>query len=301
MCEVDHLFGEWYYNHNCGKPYLRTQEWLAFFGFVAESIRTKLNPETVLDAGCAKGFLVETLRDREIDARGIDISEYAINEVYGPIRPYCEVGSITAPFLNKYSLIVCIEVLEHMPSAEATKAIGNMCDHTDTILFSSSPTDYSEATHFNVRQPEYWVREFGYHDFYHDLDFDASFLTPWAMLFRKQQKVLADVAYDYERTRTQLLIENTDLRRKNNDLELKLSKLEKTGISDGDLGKTSYDDLLKNNLELCRSVEELEAQLAQKNSEIKAIAAENTEIRMSTSWRITRPMRLLKNIIKKEN
>ena len=38
-------------------------------------------PARLLDAGCAIGLLVETLRDRGVDARGVDISDYAIGRV----------------------------------------------------------------------------------------------------------------------------------------------------------------------------------------------------------------------------
>jgi len=69
--------------------------------------------------GCAKGFLVEALRDRRIDAFGIDVSEFAIGEVRPDVRPYCRVSLAVASFDGVYDLIVCIGVLEHMPEHEA--------------------------------------------------------------------------------------------------------------------------------------------------------------------------------------
>lgn len=300
MTQNGELFGEWYYNNNCGQPYLRTKEWLDFFGSVAESIRVKLNPGSVLDAGCAKGFLVETLRDRNIDARGIDLSAYAINEVYEPVKPYCAVGSITEPFSQHFDLIVCIEVLEHMPALDATLAVKNMCNHTDTILFSSSPTDYSEATHFNVRQPEYWVREFAYNGFVHDLDFDASFLTSWAMLFRRQKRVLADTVYDYERHWTEIRTENTDLRRKNNELESKFNLYQQMDHQNSKkVQATESDELDSERYALRKKIQEADEELARTRSQCSSLIAENAEIRSSTSWRITQPLRALKNLLTK--
>lgn len=298
MTQSGDLFGEWYYNHNCGLPYIRTKEWLDFFGSVAESIRVKLNPNTVLDAGCAKGFLVETLRDRNIDARGIDISSYAISEVYEPVKPFCSVGSITEPFSQNFDLIVSIEVLEHMPVADATRAVKNLCNHTDTILFSSSPSDYSEATHFNVRQPEYWVKEFAYNGFVHDLDFDASFITSWAMLFRRQKKVLADIVFDYERHWTELRTENIELRRKNNELESKLNlhqQMEQKNSSEHRVLEAENLDREQSELNL----QAINDELARTRSHCLSLIAENTEIRSSTSWRITQPIRAIKNLIRK--
>src|SRR6476660_8383941 len=75
-------FGEFYYQHDCGEPYERNETWSRFFGQVADAIVRELRPRTVLDVGCAMGFLVEELRIRGVEAWGIDVSEYAIANVH---------------------------------------------------------------------------------------------------------------------------------------------------------------------------------------------------------------------------
>ena len=212
------VFDAYYYQHGCGVPYERNEQWLTFFQGIADKIIADLKPKSVLDAGCAKGFLVEGFRNRGIEAWGIDISEYAIQEVYEPIKPYCRVGSIIDPFPQKYDLIVTIEVLEHMPAEVGKKAIANLCAYADQILFSSTPFDYKETTHYNVQLPEYWSREFARHEFFRDVDFDASFITPWAALYRKNEKPVHQLTYDYERRFWQLWKENNDLRQLASDL-----------------------------------------------------------------------------------
>ena len=52
-------FDAYYYAHDCGLPYERNEQWLNFFGGIAERIVQEINPKTELDAGCAMGFLVE--------------------------------------------------------------------------------------------------------------------------------------------------------------------------------------------------------------------------------------------------
>ena len=156
MAERDHVerYGEEYFSHDCGEPYQRSDVWLNLFRGYAERIHQDINPATVLDAGCAMGFLVEMLRKRGVQAWGIDISEYAIQNVHPDIRPYCRIGSVLEPFPHpKYDLIVCMEVLEHLTSEEAEKAVANLCNHADDILFSSTPLDYREVTHDNVQPP----------------------------------------------------------------------------------------------------------------------------------------------------
>src|SRR5437868_9639087 len=89
-------YGPEYYEKHLGPPYKREQpEWLEFFGRIADEIISRVNPRTVLDVGCAKGFLVECLRDRGVDAFGFDISDYAIGEIRSDIKQFCWVGSAT--------------------------------------------------------------------------------------------------------------------------------------------------------------------------------------------------------------
>lgn len=205
-------FDAYYYAHDCGLPYERNEQWLNFFWGIAERIVKEINPKTVLDAGCAMGFLVEGLRNRGVETWGVDVSEYAISQAHESVRPFCRVGSITHPFERKYDLVTCIEVFEHMPSVEAEKAAENLCRHTDDILFSSTPFDYKEVTHVNVRPPEYWAAMFARHGFYRDFDFDASFLTPWAVRYSRKPFELWRFINEYERRFFLFWKENSDLR-----------------------------------------------------------------------------------------
>ncbi len=179
------IFDAHYYAHDCGRPYQRDAVWLAVFQRWADEIVQRIRPTSTLDAGCAYGFLVETLRARSVAAWGIDISEYAIGQVHDSVKTYCRVGSITAPFGQRYDLITCIEVLEHLSQTESEQALANLCAHSDDIIFSSSPDDHETESHFNVQPATYWITQFAQHGFFHDQAFDASFITPWAMRFRR--------------------------------------------------------------------------------------------------------------------
>src|SRR5262245_33941202 len=118
-------FDAFYFKHCCGKPYVRNEEWLGVFDRIAARVAADMAPRRVLDAGCAFGFLVEQLRHRGIEAEGLDLSPYAIDQVHASIKPFCRVGSIAHDLNQHYDLIISIEVLEHMPAAEAEAAIAN--------------------------------------------------------------------------------------------------------------------------------------------------------------------------------
>lgn len=186
--EAGQLYGAEYYQKGCGPvPYTRSEpQWPAFFGGVAEQLIRALQPKRVLDVGCALGFLVEAFWDRGLEAWGIDVSPYAIGQVRRDMQPYCRVASAAETIEDRYDLITCIEVLEHMAEDEATRGIENMTRATDTILFSSTPYDLDEPTHFNVRPILSWLTLFQRFGFSPDLDFDASFLCDHAMLLRRR-------------------------------------------------------------------------------------------------------------------
>jgi hypothetical protein len=208
MAQAGELFDSYYYTHGCGAPYRRDEGWLAQFDRIAEAIVREIRPQTTLDVGCAIGLLVETLRQRGIEAYGVDVSAYAIEQVHPSVRAYCRIGGATEPFGRRYDLITCIEVLEHMQPEQAAPAIANLCAHAGGVLFSSSPFDYAEVTHFNVQPPEYWARLFAQQGFFRDLELDAGFVTPWAVYFRRQEKPLAQIVADYERRLWQMRQEN---------------------------------------------------------------------------------------------
>jgi hypothetical protein len=205
-------FGRYYFDHDCGQPYRRDDHWLTFFGDLADRVVTELRPESVLDAGCAWGLLVEALRKHGVDAYGVDISEYAISNVDDAVREFCWQASLTEALPQRYDLVTCIEVLEHMPRNEAEIAIDNLCDASDRILFSSSPFDYGEPTHVNLRAPEDWSAQFAKRGFLRNVSFDASFLTPWAVLYERSTDPLPEVVRSYDRALWRLRNEQHDLR-----------------------------------------------------------------------------------------
>lgn len=173
----------------------------------ARRIVTDLQPESVLDAGSGLGVLIDRLRELEVDASELD-----------PSRP------LTEPLDRKYDLVLCIEVLQRVPAADAERAIENLCSATDRILFSSSPSDYSEPMHVNVQPPEVWSAHFARQGFVRDLDYDASFVMPWAGLYERSHALLPDVVRAYDREWWRLRSEVRQVREKVLELHAQLEE-----------------------------------------------------------------------------
>ena len=82
----------------------------------------------VLDIGCAKGFLVKDLVDLGIDAYGLDISEYAINNSPIDIKHRLRLGSAEKlPFLdNEFDAVISINTLHNLNRDLCKQAIKEM-------------------------------------------------------------------------------------------------------------------------------------------------------------------------------
>jgi glycosyltransferase involved in cell wall biosynthesis/SAM-dependent methyltransferase len=206
-------YGRGPYSYETGVPYRHGEPlWQTYFDQIATLIVSESAPRTVLDAGCAIGFLVQALREREVEAWGIDISEYAIGQVPEKVRAFCWAGSVTDELDHDYDLVVCMEVLEHLSPHLAPITVANFSRHADRVLFSASPDGFRDPTHLNVQPTDYWVELFGRHGFFRDLDVDASVVAPQAIYFVRAGQTAVSVARAYERWHWNTLAELRDLR-----------------------------------------------------------------------------------------
>lgn len=223
-------FDAHYYAHDCGIPYERNDHWTAFFGGIADAIVEQLQPRTVLDVGCAMGFLVEALRDRGVDAWGIDVSEHAISQAHESIKTVTAVSSaadeLPANFPDHFELVTTIEVIEHMPKELALPAVRRMAGWADRVLFSSSPRDYTEATHINVQPPWSWAGLFASAGMLRSFEADASFLTPWAIVYEHSPLIPTEIVRRYESALAERVIEVAEVRASILQMQARLQAVE---------------------------------------------------------------------------
>ena len=150
-----------YYSNHCGMEYGNEDQWIPLFQRFADHIVQDFAPKSVLDIGCAFGYMVKYLRERGVEAWGIDTSTYAISQADEKIQPYLRVSSACDNLPNDmpqhYDMVINIEVIEHMTMEDGSKALDKMCTYADIILFSSTGEDYDNPTHINVQQPEFWA------------------------------------------------------------------------------------------------------------------------------------------------
>ncbi len=141
----------------------------------AITICEKIDFQSVIDFGCAKGFLVHALNLLGKEAIGVDISEYALqhclpqvkDKVYLLDKPLSEMGL-------KADLLIAKDVLEHIPEEDIDGVLSEFyktCDQAflviplgDNNLFRIREYEI-DKTHVTRKDEEWWfgkIRKAGF-------------------------------------------------------------------------------------------------------------------------------------------
>lgn len=192
-------YGSDYYQHYAGGAYdVTSPHWLRFFDGIAARLVTMFGPASSLDAGCAKGILVGSLSALGVEAHGIDLSPVAIEGGDPRAGDRLRVGSLTEPLDRTFDLITCIEVIEHLSQPDAESALDHLCAATDLLVLSSTPREFAEVTHVNVRAGGHWAAMLQDRGFVRRFDVDLEFISPWAAAFERRHVASRALVHEYE-------------------------------------------------------------------------------------------------------
>lgn len=150
----------------------------------ASSIINRINFNSVLDFGCAKGFMVYAMKLLGKDSHGVDISEYAIANAHEKVKDRVTHITKASDIRGRYDLIIAKDVLEHIPKEDIPETLKVLSDHCSSILIAVPLGDGKryrireyemDITHV-VREPEEWwlekVVEAGFKIKHFDYQFD---------------------------------------------------------------------------------------------------------------------------------
>lgn len=121
-----------------------------------------LNPESVLEAGCAYGFLVKRLNDAGIAAEGFDVSSFAYKmRATDKIRT-ASILDLSCYRDKQFDLVVSIELLEHIPEAYADQALKELARvsrrgvHWIAYKEVDDLFKTKDITHINIKPYQWW-------------------------------------------------------------------------------------------------------------------------------------------------
>lgn len=132
------------------KHYQQALIWADFF-----------KPAVVFDYGAGLGFLVHAFNYYGIQATGFEISRYAIENAYGLAKGniYDRVPDVRVP------LVICYDVLEHIPIDGLGKVLADLDDLADdwlllSICMAGDPNFELDKTHVTKRTKLWWIHQF---------------------------------------------------------------------------------------------------------------------------------------------
>jgi len=128
--------------------------------------------ENALDVGCGYGFLVNKLREEKVDAYGIDVSTAAVAR--SPVKKFLKVMDVKSNDSNKFELVTCFDLLEHLFIEEIFKAVKQINRVASKYILIRLPVlawnddrdvnDFSykslDKSHVSIYPQEFWVRRF---------------------------------------------------------------------------------------------------------------------------------------------
>lgn len=124
--------------------------------------------ESILDFGCAKGFLVRALRMLRYNAYGFDVSQYAIDHAPEDTLPFLFCGE-QLPVGKYYSWLISKDVLEHVPYEKLHETLVSMriaSRNAFVIVPLGDGHRYNaaeyekDATHIIRQPPGWWGSQF---------------------------------------------------------------------------------------------------------------------------------------------
>lgn len=112
-----------------------------------------INPHhAVLDFGCARGYVVKAFREVGYEARGVDVSEWAIRNADEETKPYLQWTYDSPPLrAEEFDWVIAKDVLEHVEFVVDQVELLQRCAHRG--VFAVVPLSDVDGQPFTV--PEY--------------------------------------------------------------------------------------------------------------------------------------------------
>lgn len=115
-------------------------------------IKQELDPKTVLDIGCGPGIYVDSLRDCEVNARGIDVDDRVIGKEH---LTYQSLFDITTESANT---VLCMEVAEHIDPAQEDLVVEKVVSTVGkTLIWTAAAIGQGGIGHINCKDKQDWA------------------------------------------------------------------------------------------------------------------------------------------------
>lgn len=131
---------------------------------IAPIIYNLVKPTSIIDIGCGVGTFLYAFKSLNVKkVHGVD-GAWVNSELLERYLTEDEFtrADLSKPFVSneKYDLVLCLEVAEHIKEEDSENLIQTLVNAGDLILFSAAVPYQSGQNHVNEQWPTYWKQKF---------------------------------------------------------------------------------------------------------------------------------------------
>lgn len=123
---------------------------------LAERICAWFDPATVIDVGCGEGHLTAALRERGVQAFGVDGDDVGCDMLV-------DLNAPPYPAIEAADVVTCLEVAEHVDRLHAAALVEWLTSLAPVVVFSAAIPYQGGWGHVNEQPPGYWAGLFDRH------------------------------------------------------------------------------------------------------------------------------------------
>lgn len=155
----DTIYDDQYYEK------MNQEAWFRDSDRFADALIAEFDPESVISLGCGTGRNLSPLYERGVSVHGVDGSVKAIKNGMIP-RDYLELHDLRDPYSpeSEFDLVLCIEVLEHIPAKFADVVVESIVNSGEWIVVTAAEPGQGGTHHVNEQPHSYWKQTFRKHN-----------------------------------------------------------------------------------------------------------------------------------------
>ncbi|MBN2468672.1 MAG: methyltransferase domain-containing protein, partial [Deltaproteobacteria bacterium] len=164
--KLSDIYGKGYfYGENSGYPAIGYDQahpsWKEAIDFVKSF---KEIPMQWLDVGCAFGYFLKEADEKGVSAFGVDISEYALQQLSDLPSKRSQSLAESLPFRNDaFDVVTAFDLVEHLynPAAGLEEMVRVLKPGGVFLLTTPDPLLFNrdEETHFSEKPPSFWMKQ----------------------------------------------------------------------------------------------------------------------------------------------
>lgn len=115
----------------------------------------------VLELACAKGFIVQDLREMGVDAYGLDASQYAYDEADPTVQPFLTVGDVRTSLSqygrSEFDFVFSVRLFECVDDADIAPLISEINRISKKQAHAITTGSHLNAQYYNFKTLDKWL------------------------------------------------------------------------------------------------------------------------------------------------